>query len=80
MHSDEYDESISVKVCDFKRTKKVIDSRLYCEPSRNKSKFLDHVEEVLEINGGGLQIPCGDFNIDMLSENLGTRVSLRYLM
>ena len=80
LHTDEYNESISVKVSDFKKTKKVIVSCFYCEPSRNKSKYLDHVEEVLEINSGGLQIACGDFNIDMLNENLATRVSLEYLM
>ena len=80
LNTDEYNESISVKVSDFKRTKKVIVSCFYCAPSRNKSKYLDHVEEVLEINSSGLQIACGDINIDMLNENLATRVSLEYLM
>ena len=80
LHTDEYNESISVKVSDFKKTKKVIVSCFYCEPSRNKSKYIDHVEEVLEINSGGLQIACGHFNIDMVNENLATRVSLEYLM
>ena len=79
-HTDEHNESISVKVSGFKKTKKVIVSCFYCEPSRNKSKYLDHVEEVLEINGCGLQIACGGFNIDMLNENLATRVLLEYLM
>ena len=66
------------RVGDFKRTKKVVVSCFYCEPSRNKSKYLGHVEEVLYIKSGGLQIACGDFNIDMLYENLATRVSLEY--
>ena len=80
LHTDEKNESISVKVSDYKRTKNIIVSCFYCEPSRNKNNYLDHVEEVLETNGGGLQVACGDFNIDMLNENQAARVSLEYLM
>ena len=81
LHTDEYIQSVSVKVSDFKRSKEIIVFCFFCEPSRNKVKYLDHVEEVLEINGGGLQIACGDdLNCDMLKENLATRVSLAYLM
>ena len=69
-----------MKVSDYKRTKNIIVSCFYCEPSRNKNNYLDHVEEVLETNGGGLQVACGDFNIDMLNENQAARVSLEYLM
>ena len=31
-------------------------------------------------NGEGMQIACGDFNIDLLNENLTARVTLDNLM
>ena len=35
---------------------------------------------MLEKNGDGLQIACGDFNIDLLNVSLAARVTLEYLM
>ena len=80
LHTDEAYESLSVKISDFKKKKKIIVSCFYCEPSRNRSQYLDHVEEVLDKNGEGMQIACGDFNIDLLNENLAARITLENLM
>ena len=60
--------------------KKIIVSCFYCEPSRNRSQYLDHVKGVLDKNGEGMQIACGDFNIDLLNENLAARITLENLM
>ena len=51
-----------------------------CNTSRNKNTYLEHVEEVFEINGNGLQIVCGDLNTDILNENLGARVLFENMM
>ena len=79
-HPDEYHESVSVKINDPKNKKKITVSCFYCEPSRNKNTYLEHVEEVLDKNGNGLQIVCGDFNTDLLNENLGARVTFENMM
>ena len=79
-HTDEAYESLSVKFSDFKKKKKIIVSCFYCEPSRNRSQYLDHVEKVLDKSGEGMQIACGDFNIDLLNENLAARITLENLM
>ena len=78
-HSDEYHESVSVKINDPKNKKKITVS-CFCEPSRNKNTYLEHVEEVLDKKGNGLQIVCGDFNTDLLNENLGARVTFENMM
>ena len=75
LHTDEAHESICVKISDFKK-KKIRASCLYCEPSRNRSQYLEHAEEVLDKNGAGMQIVCGDFNIDLLNEYLAARKTL----
>ena len=79
-HSDEYHESVFVKINDPKHKKKITVSCFYCEPSRNKNTYLEHIEEVLDKNGNGLQIVCGDFNTDLLNENLGARVTFENMM
>ena len=79
-HSDEYHESVSVKINGPKNKKKITVSCFYCEPSRNKNNSLEHVEEVLDKNGNGLQIVCGDFNTDLINENLGARVTFENMM
>ena len=80
IHTDEIHESVSVKISDSKTKKKITVSCFYCEPSRNRNQYLEHVEEVLAKNGDGLQIACGDFNIDLLNVSLAARVTLEYLM
>ena len=80
IHTDEIHESVSVKISDSKKKKKITVSCFYCEPSRNRNQYLEHVEEVLMKNGDGLQIACGDFNIDLLNVSLAARVTLEYLM
>ena len=54
LHTDEAYESLSVKISDFKKKKKIIVSCFYCELSRNRSQHLNHVEEVLDKNGEGI--------------------------
>ena len=66
---------MTVKISDFEK----IVYCFYCEPSRNKSQYLEHVEEVLDKNGEGMQIAGGDFNIDLLNESLAAR-TLKNLM
>ena len=79
-HSDEYHESVSVKLNNPKNKKKITVSCFYCEPSKNKNTNLEHVEEVLDKNGNGLQIVCGDFNTDLSNENLAARVTFENMM
>ena len=56
-----------------KNKKKIIVTCFYCEPSRIKNIYLEHVEDVLEENGNVLQIVFGDFNTD-LSKKISERV------
>ena len=80
LHTDEAYESISVKISDFKKKKKLIVSCFYCEPSRNRNQYLEHVEEVLDKNGESMQIACGEFSFDLLNKTLAARISLENLM
>ena len=49
---------------------KIIVSCFYCQPSRNKNKYLDLVEEVLAKNGDLLQLVADGPNIDELLDKL----------
>ena len=80
LHTDEVHESISRKISDFKKKKTKIVSCFYCEPSRNRSQYLEHVETVLDENGAGMHIICGDLNIDLVNEYLSARIILETLM
>ena len=71
--------SLRVNISDFKKKKKIV-SCFYCGPSRNRSQSLEHVEEVLDKNGEGMQIACGEFKIDLLNERLAARITLENLM
>ena len=79
-HTDEAYESIFVKISDFEKKKKTIVSCFYCELSRNRNQYLEHIQEVLNKNGDGTQIACGDCNIDFLNETLPARITLENLM
>ena len=68
VHTDEDFESVSVKVANKKS--KIIVSCFYCQPSRNKNIYLNYIEEVLERNGDLPQLVAGDFNIDLLLDEL----------
>ena len=74
LHTDEDFESVSVKVASKKS--KVIVSCFYCQPSQNKNNYLNHIEEVLERNGDLPQLVAGDFNFDLLLEELVLRKKL----
>ena len=52
----------------------------YCQPSRNKNNYLNQIEEVLERNGELPQLVAGDFNVDLLLEELVIRKKLENLM
>ena len=80
LHTDEAYELISVKISDFEKKKKIIVSCFYCEPSRSKIQYLEHVEGVLDKNGEGMQIACEDFHLDLLNETLAGRITLENLM
>ena len=67
-------ESVSVKVAN--KRSKIIVSCFYCQPSRNKNNYLNHIEEVLEKNGDLPQLVAGDFNIDLLLDELVLRKKL----
>ena len=90
-NSDEYRESVSVKIMIPKTNRKSLlivlfllqntrVSCFYCGSSRNKNTYVEHVEEALDKNSNGLQIVCGDFNTDVLKENLGARVTFENMM
>ena len=55
-------------------------SCFYCELSRKRNRYLQHVEEVLDKNGEGMQIACGHFNIYLLNETLAVRITSENLM
>ena len=78
VHTDEDFESVSVKVA-IKKIK-IIVSCFYCQPSRNKNNYLNHIEEVLERNGDLPQLVAGDFNIDLLLDELVLRKKLENIM
>ena len=81
LHTDEAHVSISVKqISDFKKKKKKILSCLCCELSWNRSQYVEQVEEELERIDAGMQIACGDFNVDLLNEYLAARITLENLM
>ena len=68
VHTDEDFETVSVKVANKKS--KIIVSCFYCQPLRNKNNYLNHIEEVLARNGDLPQLVAGDFNIDLLLDEL----------
>ena len=78
VHTDEDFESVSVKVANKKS--KIIVSCFYCQPSRNKNNYLNDIEEVLEKNGDLPQLVAGDFNIDLLLDELVLRKKLENIM
>ena len=78
VHTDEEFESLSVKVANKKS--KIIVSCFYCQPSRNKNNYLNHIEEALERNGDLPQLVAGDFNIDLLLDKLVFRKKLDNMM
>ena len=78
LHRDEDFESVSVKVANKKS--KIIVSCFYCQPSRNKNNYLNQIEEVLERNGDLPQLVAGDFNIDLLLDELVLRKKLENIM
>ena len=78
VHKDEDFESVSVKVANKKS--KIIVSCFYCQPSRNKNNYLNHIEEVLEINRDLPQLVAGHFNIDLLPDELVFRKKLENIM
>ena len=78
VHTDEDFESVSVKVANKKS--KIIVSFFYCQPSRNKNNYLNHIEEVLERNGELPQLVAGDFNIDLLLDELVLRKKLENIL
>ena len=78
VHTDEDSESISVKVANKKS--KIFVSCFYCQPSRNKNNYLNHIEQVLERNGDLPQVVAGDFNIDPLLDELVLRKKLENIM
>ena len=78
IHTDDDFESISVKVATEKT--KIMVSCFYCQPSRNKNNYLNHIEEVLERNGGLPQVVAVDFNIDLLLDELVLRKKLENIM
>ena len=78
VHTDEDFESVSVKIANKKS--KIIVSCFYCQPSRNKNNYLNHIEEVLERNGDLPQLVAGDFNIDLLLEELVLRKKLENII
>ena len=78
VHTDEDFESVSVKVANKKS--KIIVSCFYCQPSRNKNIYISHIEEVLERNGDLSQVVAGDFNIDLLLDELVLRKKLENIM
>ena len=55
---------------------KIIVSCFYCQPSQNNNNYLNHIEEVLERNGDLPQLVAGDFNIDLLLDELVLRKKL----
>ena len=55
-------------------------SCFYCQTSRNKNNYLNHIEEILERNGGLPQVVAGDFNIDLLLDELVLRKKLENTM
>ena len=59
---------------------KIIVSCFYCQPWRNKNNYLNHIEEVLERNGDLPQLVAGDFNIDLLLDELVLRKKLENMM
>ena len=78
IHSNEDFESVSVKVAN-KKSKKIV-SCFYCQASRNKNNYLKHIEEVLEKNGDLPQLLAGDFNIDVMLDELVLRKKLEKIM
>jgi len=78
VHTDEDFESVSVEVGNKKS--KVIVSCFYCQPSRNKNNYLNHIEKVLERNGDLPQLLAGNFNIDLLLNELVLRKKLENMM
>ena len=47
---------------------------------RNENNYLNHIEEVLERNGDLPQLVAGDFNIDLLVDELVLRKKLENTM
>ena len=78
VHTDEDFESVSVKVA-IKKSK-IIVSCFYCQPLRNKNNYLNHIEEVLERNEDIPHLVAGDFNIDLLLEELVLGKKLENIM
>ena len=54
--------------------------KFFCEPSSNRSQYLEHVKQVLDKNGDVMQVACGDFNTDLLNEHTAARTTLETLM
>ena len=78
VHTDQDVESVSVKIADKKTT--IIVSCFYCQLPRNKNNYLNHIEEVLKINGDLPQLVAGDFNIDLLLDELVLRKNIENMM
>ena len=78
VHTGEHFESVSVKV-GYKKSK-IIVSCFHCQPSRNKNNHSNHIEEVLERNGDLPQLVAGEFNIDLLLDELVLRKKLENMM
>ena len=51
MHTDEIHQSVSVKISDSKTKTKITGFCFYCEPSRNRNQYQEHVEETLVKDG-----------------------------
>ena len=78
VHKDEDFESVLVKVAHKKS--KIIASCFYCQPSRNKNNYLNHIDETLQRNGDLPQLVAGDFDIDLLLDELVLRKKLENMM
>ena len=79
VHTGEDFESVSVKKKQIKKSK-IIVSCFYCQPSRKKNNYLNYIEEVLERNVDLPQLLAGDFNIDLLLDELFLRKKLKNIM